>query len=324
MKTFADNVCDAMEWINNTNGAFHANQLFTEAVITESHAGMRNDVVKNLVSSGIIQPYGQRHGWYVKSDNSAPVMDWANANISEYPIYMPLGLSKRVVISPGNVIVGAGEKNAGKSEFAYNTIFNNLSCNGGDHDQINLFDYESHPAELKGRFMRISPNMDQWRGLVVRKRLNDFHKVIDPDGFNIIDYLKIGGTKAAFTDAGRLLEEIHSVMRNGIVIVLIQKKRGEEFAKGGELTLEEARLGVSFFAHGPSSWARITKCKFPRIYPNPQEMEIDYTINEEGRFITDFSEWRYVTKKEREKMCEENMLREREGLLSRRRKENAF
>lgn len=299
----------AVNWVLSTTGSFSEKE-FGDALSVSYDNITRQRLIGRLREYGIIQPHGNRNGWYIKSDTDAPIMDWQNALVDEYPIWMPLWLDKRVVISPGNVIVVAGEKNSGKTAFALRVAFENLACNGGRHHRINHFDYESHPAELKARLMSIAPKFSAWDGFVPKKRLYDFHKVIDPNGFNIIDYLKIGGTRAQFTEAGALFEQIHESLKDGICVVLVQKKRGEEYARGGELTTEEARLAISLFCDGPTKWAKITKCKFPREYPNPEGMEIDYAVDSSAHFDT-LSEWRYVTEKEREAVINDNIMESR-------------
>lgn len=319
---FGDIVEASINWVLSTNGAFSDHQL-GQAVGLQFNREQLEATVAMLIEYGLIKPYGGRHGMYIKSDDSAPIMDWQNAQVDDYPLYLPMWLSKRVVISPGNLIVVAGEKNSGKTAFALRVAFENLAVNGGAHNEIFHFDYESHPAELKTRLMSIAPRFDAWSGFTPMKRLHDFHSVIRPNGLNIIDYLKIGGTRAQFTEAGALFEQIHEALRDGVCIVMVQKKKGEEFARGGELTTEEARLGLSLYSDGPTKWARITKCKFPREYPNPEGMELDYELDHTAEF-TPVTEWRYVTSKERKKVNEEYLFQVKRQVLIDKNRDRGF
>ena len=65
---------------------------------------------------------GEKNGVYRKPDNTFEVIDYLNAPTEEFPLNPPLEMGELCKIYPGNVIVAAGAKSAGKTGFLLNLV----------------------------------------------------------------------------------------------------------------------------------------------------------------------------------------------------------
>jgi len=289
-------IAAAKQWVRRAKGKFTVSEFSKETGI--KNIQLRDKLLDELVRQKLIERDESRNGWYHRIDTDLQLMDWVTAQVEPYPIWLPLGLNEKAVISPGNIIVVAGETNAGKTAFVLQTIYRNLSTNGGAHGTIRLFNSEMHPAELRGRLLSIDNRVEAWAGLHPYSRTRDFHLVVDPDGLNVIDYLE---NLDDFWKVGQYIAAVHNALHGGVAIICLQKKTGAELARGAEFTLEKARLGLSISFDGHANYMRITKCKTPVNFPNPQGQEIDFTIDK-GAHMSPIPDcgWGWVTKDQRE------------------------
>ena len=290
-KAVIEQISAAKRWVKRAQGKFSAYVFAQEVGIQDVQ--LRDQVLDELVGRGILDRDEARNGWYHRIDAHPEPMDWQNAQVELAPVVLPLGLTDKAYISPGNIIILAGETNAGKTAFALNVIYINLLHQGGAYERVRYLNSEMHPAELKGRLLNIDRYPDAWEGLDAYSRTRDFHHVIDPHGLNVIDYLE---NLDNFYLIGDKIAKIHEALDTGIALICLQKKRGELTARGGDFTLEKARLGLSMFYDGFVNYLHITKCKFPVAYPNPQGQEIDFSIADGGRsFDVRGAGWEWVT-----------------------------
>ncbi|SOB60618.1 protein of unknown function [Pseudodesulfovibrio profundus] len=285
----------AKKWLNaQPQGEFTA-WVFGSELGLNAFPEVRDTVLSDMVTMNLIEPFGDVRGRYRPVKRDCRPMDWHNAITDYYPIWLPLEIHRICGVQKKNVVVVAGETNAGKTALVVETIHKNLKQNGGSHERINLFNSEMGDGELRARLLNMDNNPSNWAGLEAFERTRDFHQVIDPDGFNVIDYLEISDK---FYLVGKMIQQIHEKLNNGIAIVCIQKSKGLDFARGGEFGLEKSRLAISlFYNHGMHS-CKIVKCKLPLGQINPQGMERDFIV-EHGRNIRWSSDWRYLTEKER-------------------------
>lgn len=290
----------ARSWALRSVGVFSGYHLGKECGLQDAET--RNSVLDELVSMRVIEPDGSRNNWFRRVARDCQEMDWLNASEEPFPIKLPLGLNEQAVVSPGNIIVVAGETNGGKTAFALDIAASNLPAQGGVHQHVHYFESEMGPTEVRGRLLNKMP-AEQWAGLRVYERTHDFHQVIRPDSLNIIDYLAM--YDEAWKVAGAI-EKIHEALGYGVAVVLLQKKRGLDYGRGGESTLDKPRLALSLSWDGFVNTCKITKCKAPgqEIMRNPQGMERDFTILS-GSHLTPVSPWEYVDNKERQRRTDE-------------------
>lgn len=305
-------VAIARQWVKRALGRFNAYVFSKETGI--ENVQLRDQLLDELVRQKVIERDQKQNNVYHRIDSEIVFMDWKNAEMRTFPVKLPLGLNDKAYVSPGNIIIVAGETNAGKTAFVLNTIYRNLVINGGHQSRIRLLNSEMHPAELKGRLLSIDNRKEAWQGLEPVSRSRDFHQVIEPNSMNVIDYLE---NLDDFWLIGKKIEAIHNALDSGIAIVCLQKRQGEALARGGDFTLEKARLALSLFYDGHMNYMRITKCKAPVAYPNPQGQEIDFTI-EAGAALIPVPDcgWEFVSKDQREARTRTRANQARLELLS--------
>jgi len=121
---------------------------------------------------------------------------------------------------------------------------------------------------------------EKWKeNVIVINRSADYADALDPDAFNVIDYLT--DYEEAWS-IGRQMSEVYEVIRNqpGVVWVNLQKDSDRDTGRGGSVTLDIPRLYLSM----NETEVKIVKAKFAgKLNPNGQIR--DFKISEEGNVI---------------------------------------
>jgi hypothetical protein len=121
------------------------------------------------------------------------------------------------------------------------------------------------------------------------ERSSNFADVIDPDGFNVIDFMEIYDE---FWKIGGWIRDIHVKLKKGIAIIALQKKtttkkNPQDFGRGGELTLEKPRLYLAM----DRGKIKIVKAKIWRNHErNPNGLIRDFKIVQGWKFLPQ-DEW---------------------------------
>jgi hypothetical protein len=218
-----------------------------------------------MKEAGIIEKYGEKSGTYKKVEQlEESIIDLAAADNTSLPIKFPFGIHELVKIMPKNIIIVAGESNAGKSAFLLNVAARNMI----DHKVV-YFSSEMGGAELKERLQNFNEKMPfkMWEKCTFIERANDFDMAIRPNDINIIDFLEIHDE---FYKIGGFIKKIFDKMDKGIAIIAIQKNKGRDEGLGGERSIEKARLYLSM----RPGFIKIVKAKnwvSGLINPNGQE-----------------------------------------------------
>lgn len=298
MNVLAFHVERAKEWLHDTcTGDFSGYLLGKELGIDSVE--MRDQVLADLTSLGLIEATRGKHGHYAKIKNDCPRIEWQTAQEDWYPLVLPFGLHRMCGVRQKNIIIVAGETNAGKTLFSLEIARDNLIQNGGQHRQVFYFNSEMGPDEMRARLLKLTPSAAGWDGLEAFERDREFHAVIRPDGLNIVDYMEVSDKFYLVSD---WIQKIHNKLTTGVCIICLQKAKGKDTARGGDFTLEKARLALALsYAHGVNI-AKVVKCKNPlNGDANPQGQELDYRI-EQGSRCNALTPWRWVNEKERKQL----------------------
>lgn len=173
------------EWILATQGPFLTTDVHKElqlSTVNDKKTAVK--ILGRLVEDGLIERHGDRRGSYRRIEGDCEKIDWKNARAHILDLRWPGNIERYVEIMPGNVIVIAGEANAGKTAYLLNVVRMNMER----HD-IHYFTSEMGAAEMHKRlanFDDIAP--DDWR-FTPWERSENFADVIRPDAVNIIDYM---------------------------------------------------------------------------------------------------------------------------------------
>jgi len=190
-----------------------------------------------LLDDGIIERYGTRNGSYRRVEDQAPDIDIFESAESPLSLHYPLGVEKLVYTMPKSIIVVAGESDAGKTAFLLSFSMLNM-----DNHNIIYYSSEMGATELRSRIEKFERPIDDWKKVQFKERSSNFQDLIQKDSINIIDYLELSDD---FYRVGAQIKGIFDKLKSGIAIIALQKKIGAELARGGDFTMEKARLYLS-------------------------------------------------------------------------------
>jgi hypothetical protein len=197
--------------------------------------------IKRCEEKGMCKPLGG--GKYRVVNKELSSIEIIEQEFNEYAVKLPLDLDEWGIIRPSNIIVVAGEKGSGKSAFCLNAALKNMNQNGME---IKYFSSEMRDSELIPRLKLFEPEimLDEWAKSNIEffYRKDDFHDVIDPDGFNIIDYLEITDN---FYRIAADITEIFDKLDKGIALIALQKDPEKQLGRGGTFSMEKSRMYIT-------------------------------------------------------------------------------
>lgn len=265
------------EWVRDTTGWWTYEELDRELDIrTPADKLNRRVAIKRLKDEGIVESHPKDNKRFRFINTQVRLIDFKSAR-GQQPIALkyPFGIERYYHTRPGNIIVVAGAADAGKTAFLLNIV------------RMNMFDFpiyyqssEMGGDELASRLEKFDDiDLDEWN-FTPEERSSNFQDSIRPDCVNIIDYMEFaGGEYYLIAD---YLKQIHDKLSTGVAIVAIQKKRGAEIGRGGEMGLEKPRLYLSM----DTGKLTIQKCKnwaVPDL--NPNRLIVNYKIVGGCKFI---------------------------------------
>lgn len=263
---------DVVEYVSSITEIFSLNDILRFFDAKRGQKRRIYELIKTFEGEGKIIRTGARHGLYRPVDKNPNIMDLDEEEGTNVNIELPFLLHDLVAIYPKNVIIVAGEKDAGKTAFALNTAW----MNRNEFD-VKYFNSEMGSTELRKRLSKFPATyaLSEWKKITWIQQACNFEDHIDPDGLNIVDFLEI--KKEAFTvteDIRRTFDKL----KNGLLLIVMQKRSYKEYAVGGEGTLEKARLALNLEHAGRENLCRITVAKNWRGTDNPRGKICQYKI----------------------------------------------
>jgi hypothetical protein len=235
-KTLAEEV---REWVLSSDGVFLSSDVVKDLGLS-SRVDKRNlsKVLERLKKENIIVRVGERRGSFRLVDPNLTPMNWQEANIDNtFNLILPLGLHRLMNLYPKNIIVIAGNTNAGKTAYLLNLVRENAL-----HHKIDYFTNDLTEEELKKRVQRFAEaglDTEPFNSCNFIPRVTNFLDVINPDGVTIIDYLKLTDK---FWLVAQEIDKIYERLRHGVAIIAIQKDSNAKMGRGGDFAAEAARL----------------------------------------------------------------------------------
>lgn len=274
---------EVREFVEATDGYITTTDCHKQLQATTiDHKKAINMALLRLKDAGVLEKYGERHGIYRKIEQiHENIIDLNAIENTSLPIKYPLGVHELVKTMPKNIIIVAGEPNAGKTAFLLNIAARNML----DHEII-YFTSEMGGGELKGRLQNYTEKvpLNLWEHCTFIERASDFDVAIRPDAINIVDFLEMHDE---FYKVGGYIKKIFDKLNKGIAIIAIQKNPGRDDGLGGFRSLEKARLYISM-AQGT---IKIVKAKnWVSGLMNPNNLKRDYKLAK-GMIFKESSDW---------------------------------
>jgi hypothetical protein len=229
------------DWVEQQEGWFTLQQLSRD--IPGLTTANRDMIISRLKKDCVIEADGTTAGRYRRINGESDLIDWQHADLnSALDLEFPFRLEDYCLVFPGNVIVVAGSGNAGKSAFMLDFARRNMN-----KYKTVYFSSEMGDVELAHRIHQFEENgiisITDWN-VEFRDRLNNFADVIQPDAINIIDYMEI--TDKFYLISGMILDVWkklnHNGQHSGLAVISLQKKSNVDIGRGGEGSMEKARL----------------------------------------------------------------------------------
>ena len=269
---------DLRRWIDLTSAYFSLTEAYDPLQILTSQKNTIHQIMYRLVKEGYVERHPNKNGIYRRIDKEIEYMDFASADIDNVvDLRLPLHLHRKTSIYPKGVVVAAGVSGMGKTLFALNSIARNM-----DRLPCFYFNSEMGPEALKKKLSHFPIAIEQWAKHMKVVDQWDFYNIADkiqPDAFNVIDYLEPEGEKA-FNIHG-VISAIIRRLNKGTALITIQKKPGSNMGTGGIYSIKAATLALAL------DWGKIeiVKNRFREADPDPASNKINFDIEHGYKFV---------------------------------------
>lgn len=223
-------------------------------------------------------------------------------------ISLPFNLHEFVNIYKGNVIIIAGDSNAGKTAATLMCMANNIYRKM----KTNYISSEMSAQEYRDRVNCINNNQEFWSRGTFLTRNKNFDEAISrgrENEINIIDYLEPNGP-GGYAELEQDIMRIHSRLKDGIAIICIQKTKDNELGRGGDGTKAKARLYLSLSqGYKCADGGFINICKIIKAKSIKDHMkDVDGTscfYKASAKGIEKLSLWQFMNKKTKDLFLEQ-------------------
>jgi hypothetical protein len=288
-------------WISLATGSFQLYDVCRELnITTEEGKSTLRMIMHRLVIKGMVERVKGKDGIFRPVNASAEEIKFDEVETSAViPLVLPFEISSYVEIYQKNVVLVAGESNAGKTCFLYNVAANNMYI----METVFFTNNEATPQEIAKRIKPLGiPIPPPFK---IYERYDNYADVIVPDALNIIDYLDMNSEVYL---AGDEIERVHQKLRKGIAVIGMQlpppvktlfrgveKIQHRSLAYGGAFTIKKPVLYLNLWCNGGQNQGicRIEKAKNraqPRVDPN--NMMWKYTIDSFGAKFISYERYR--------------------------------
>ncbi|MBA7710831.1 hypothetical protein ES703_119778 [subsurface metagenome] len=207
---------------------------------------------------------------------SVKPVKWWDGDISEEPLDFrfprcyedgsEFGIEDFVEVFAGDLILIAGRSNFGKTAIALSIMGENL---GLMPSVLMGSEYTASDGKISPKFRRRMRRMNwvEWmNGDKPRFQLlpvgSDYEDYIEPDQLNVIDWISLPGE---YYLIDRVMKAIKDRVGNGIVVMVLQKNKDNEWGEGGERTERYADVYMKIDNFGErESLLTIGKVKAPK------------------------------------------------------------
>ncbi|HNZ65244.1 MAG TPA: bifunctional DNA primase/polymerase [Smithella sp.] len=276
---------EVRDFVVTSNGFFLTSDVFNRLQVTSRQE--KKNVVLNLLrlkKEGIIEKHGNKDGCYRKIETDIEPVNFLTAPTGEFKINIPMGVSDYCILYPGNIIMVAGSKSAGKTAFLLNIVKDN------PQHEIVYLNSEMGDTEFRKRLELFGTPLSDWKFRAYHRSSN-FADLITPEKkIFIVDFLEV---TTDFWKVAQYIQEIHKKLKDGICIIALQKSEGRDNGRGGDFSKEKARLYLSLdYLHDKKiNQVKIVDAKAWRKNTNPRGMYRQYKLANGAKFIP-VSDWK--------------------------------
>ena len=265
------------DWVSGTTGVFTTKELRLELQITsEKEKNLMGVILNKMKRDAIIEAGGAKNGEYRLVVKDCEAVDWINSPTDALDIRWPLGIHEMAAIYPKSIVVVAGRSNKGKTACLIDVVKQNMN-----RFDIHYFSSEMGGSEARVRLAKHEDiQLHEWN-FKLWDRASDFADVIKPNSINIIDYLEdLTGEEYKVKS---YISKIWNKLENGVAIIALQKNQGRDFGRGGEATLDRARLYLAI----DDGRVKIVKAKAWMGTENPNGLVKMFRLVQGWKFIED-------------------------------------
>ncbi len=211
---------------------------------------------------------------------------------------LPLGAEKYIALPEHSQIVVAGDIGSGKTHWAYALAEPNLGKlpirhffneMGSSKAEMLLDDF----PKLQEAF---NANSDAYALVNLDAEPLDVGASLDPNGLNIYDWLHLPTSKEWFLLLQRELMILSQKLDKGVIVVMLQKKRGKSLGYGSDITRMQCELYLTLnieqdVASHKEGRIDIVKCRDWASKINPEVLSCRYyTALKHGKLVGN-SDW---------------------------------
>ena len=267
------------EWVLTSNDVFMTSNAFQELRLTSREEQKAAWLVLNkLCKEGVMEKHGNRRGCFRVVDQTIEFMDFASADLMNFiPLQLPLNIHLKTKFFPKSVVALGGVSGMGKTLFALNTI-----CLNMDLMPCFYFNAEMGAEALKLKLSYFPIPMDIWvkkMKVIDNWDFNNIADKIQPDAFNVVDYLEPEGDKPY--NIHGVISAIIRKLKKGMALITIQKRPNSKLATGGIYSIKAATLALAM------DWGKIEviKNRFREEDKNPSLNTMNFNIELGYKFI---------------------------------------
>jgi len=232
----------------------------------------------------VIEKHGQKDGCYRRIETEIEEVNFLNAPTDDFPLALPLGIDTYCKLYPGNIVIVAGSKSAGKTAFLLNIVKENMSKN-----EIIYLNSEMGDTEFRKRLELFEMPLSSWNFRAYHRAVNFADLITAEKKIFIVDFLEV---TTDFWKVAQYIQEIHNKLKEGICIIALQKSEGRDNGRGGDFSKEKARLYISldYIPNQKINQVKIVDAKAWRTETNPRGLYRNYKLVKGAKFIAD-SHW---------------------------------
>jgi len=260
---------ELQDYVAGTSGYFSTNDCYTALhATTKQEKGSCRVTLCRMVEDGVIEKHKDRNGIYRKVEEDIVEINFLADEREPVDLWLPFDMHRMVELYPGNIVLIAGERNAGKTAMMLNIIRKNMAV-----WNTHYFNSEMGQTELKKRLLKFEYiTLPEWNFKAWERNENFADVIKSGEGnLNVIDYMEIYDN---FWEVAGKINRIHQKLNGAVAVIAIQKPKGRDTGLGGEFTLDKPRLACAL----SPGVLKIIKAKNWITDENPNEKEFKFKL----------------------------------------------